>query len=431
MSNIIKGEPTKEFFIHMLTKDIKLERSIIDLIDNSIDGAKRIIEDDSYKGLYIHINISPDSFVIKDNCGGFSLHIASQYAFRFGRVADNNENDVANSIGRFGVGMKRALFKIGESFEVESKSEEDHFQVKTKVSEWSKINGWDFEYSLITSSNNLATNGTYISVVNLNSDVKQEFSSAPFINGLINEIERTLNFYLNKGLEIKVNDTTLMKKDFNFLTYDKLKPYSLIKTVKGVDIKIFAGLDSSNLDYAGWYIYCNDRLVLERDKSNLTGWDGKKIEGNKIGKFHHSFAMFRGVVFFDSVDAKKLPLTTTKTGIDTNSEIYKIARGYMQDAMLQVMNFLRKIESEDQRNDIINNSKPVNVIEIKSKVYEAKFISPELNDIENNDTHQTSVSFKAMKNDVESAKTFFSVTTNGEAGRKAFDYFIKAESTNL
>jgi hypothetical protein len=38
----INASPSKEFFIHMLTRDVQLTRAIIDLVDNCIDGAKRL-----------------------------------------------------------------------------------------------------------------------------------------------------------------------------------------------------------------------------------------------------------------------------------------------------------------------------------------------------------------------------------------------------
>lgn len=42
VTNIIEGNPTKKFFIEMITRDISIEDAIIDLLDNSIDGANRI-----------------------------------------------------------------------------------------------------------------------------------------------------------------------------------------------------------------------------------------------------------------------------------------------------------------------------------------------------------------------------------------------------
>jgi hypothetical protein len=47
----IKASPSKEFFIHMLTRDVQLSRAIIDLVDNSVDGAKRLRGDGRFDGL--------------------------------------------------------------------------------------------------------------------------------------------------------------------------------------------------------------------------------------------------------------------------------------------------------------------------------------------------------------------------------------------
>ena len=51
-TNIIEGNPTKKFFIEMITRDISIEDAIIDLLDNSIDGANKISPDD-YSNLFI------------------------------------------------------------------------------------------------------------------------------------------------------------------------------------------------------------------------------------------------------------------------------------------------------------------------------------------------------------------------------------------
>ena len=126
-SNIIQGNPTKSFFIQMITRDITINDAIIDLLDNSIDGASRI-NPQNYLNLFIDIKVNKDEFTVKDNCGGFSLKTAQKYAFRFGRPDDAPE--AKGSVGRFGIGMKRALFKMGKKFMVESKSDGEHFRIQ-------------------------------------------------------------------------------------------------------------------------------------------------------------------------------------------------------------------------------------------------------------------------------------------------------------
>jgi len=41
----LRVDPTKDLFISMLVKDLSLEDAIHDLIDNSVDGAKRLTPD--------------------------------------------------------------------------------------------------------------------------------------------------------------------------------------------------------------------------------------------------------------------------------------------------------------------------------------------------------------------------------------------------
>src|SRR5207245_4070284 len=62
--------PTKGFFIKMLVKDIELIPSIIDLVDNSVDGAHRLRRDGSYSGLTVTVDTQKEQFSVVDNCGG-------------------------------------------------------------------------------------------------------------------------------------------------------------------------------------------------------------------------------------------------------------------------------------------------------------------------------------------------------------------------
>ena len=129
----INAEPTKAFFVDMLTRDIPLEQAVLDLVDNCVDGAKRMAaarQDDPrlpYEGCAVEIIINAHQFSIYDNCGGFDVETAQEYAFRFGRPAAATRT--AHSIGQFGVGMKRALFKFGRRFTVESATPSESWAV--------------------------------------------------------------------------------------------------------------------------------------------------------------------------------------------------------------------------------------------------------------------------------------------------------------
>src|SRR3954470_12156646 len=93
----IHAEPTKDFFVKMITRDIALEDCIFDLLDNAIDGARKGLKKDGkdvnvLTGFSADIEFDGEHFVIKDTCGGIALSDAIDYAFYFGRRADDTSD---------------------------------------------------------------------------------------------------------------------------------------------------------------------------------------------------------------------------------------------------------------------------------------------------------------------------------------------------
>ncbi len=169
------ASPTKAFFVRMITRDIALEDCILDLIDNSIDGAWQLegglpmtLNSDTDLHRYkIEIELSPDTFCIRDNCGGITLDDAADYAFTFGRrETDAHES---YSIGVYGIGMKRAVFKLGTEIRITSTylaDSDDHqsFLVPINVEDWlhnDEAQSWDFD---IETSDPLPSPGVEIRV---------------------------------------------------------------------------------------------------------------------------------------------------------------------------------------------------------------------------------------------------------------------------
>ncbi|MCY1661092.1 ATP-binding protein [Chryseobacterium sp. SL1] len=440
--NIIQGNPTKTFFIEMITRDISIKDAILDLLDNSIDGASRI-NPISYQGLYINISINKDAFIVNDNCGGFSLETAKKYAFRFGRPDDAPE--ARGSVGRFGIGMKRALFKIGKKFEVESKTSSDHFEVNVDVNEWrnktktitqneveKEIEDWDFRYVNITEENcNLSENGTYVKVTNLHSEVADLFDDEEFLNTLKDDIERLLNFSLEKKIKITLNGQELNSKDIKVFN-EQSEPYFYEGEKDGVKFRIIAGLgDVGNPSVSGWYIYCNDRLVLEADKTEATGWGTSSIP-----KWHIDYVMFRGIVFLDAEETINLPLTTTKKGIDTTSDIYKSVLVYMREATSHIIPFLKQItklgdEANNYRKLLAEQETKISVVDMKSisiTPEKRKFVAPEIDtDLIAQRKDFVRISYDVKKDMANKTKYHSGSKSYKELGETTFYYYIKME----
>ncbi len=441
-NNTIDGNPTKKFFIEMITRDISIEDAIIDLLDNSIDGATQINKE-SLENFYVNIKIDENGLLIEDNCGGFSLLRAQKYAFRFGRP--EKAPTIENSVGRFGIGMKRALFKMGKKFSVESQKENEHFRVNVNVDDWCqkektiqdsdgksiKVDDWSFEYETINST--LSEDGTIIKVEELNDDVRILFGNDGFLSRLSSCITKMLCFSIVKGLKIKLNGELLEENSPELLISQESKPYFIKGTVDDVNYKIVAGLGKTGEPkLSGWYVFCNNRLVLEGDQSYLTGWGV-----NSIPKWHIDFVMFRGFVFLDSIETSKLPLTTTKKGLDASSTVYRKVLPHMRNGMIKVTSFLKSItglkeEAKDYRRMITDTYDKMNIEEIRlyspEIVGEMSFTPPtlDMNKIAEK-RNNVRVAYDVNKKTAEVAKRNAEVSSYKDLGITTFNYYIRME----
>jgi hypothetical protein len=227
---IIDASPTKEFFISIFVKDIDLKRSIVDLVDNCVDGAERIRPNGNYEALKVEITASKEMFEIKDNCGGIDVETAAEYAFRFGRPDD--APPTPNSIGLFGVGMKRAIFKMGRKFRVESTTQNAYFEIEEDIEEWKTKRDesgkelWEFKFDDIKDDDGFhaEAQGTIISVTSLFDSVADDFESQTFLSNLADEIQEAHLYNIQRGLEITLNGSRLNVKPIELSYSEEILP---------------------------------------------------------------------------------------------------------------------------------------------------------------------------------------------------------------
>jgi hypothetical protein len=451
VADSINASPTKDFFISMLVRDIFLKEAVIELIDNSIDGAKAICDDNQYEGLNINIKFQQNIFEISDNCGGISLDIAKNYAFRFGRD-ENNALSNKETTGIFGIGMKRALFKIGSHFVIESKTKNSYFKVNLDIEKWKIEEGWTFQFEEYKDnvSYDISDTGTTITIDSIHDDISLEFTKSDFEQELIEHVERRVGLDLACGLNIDINNFKLHGNNISMIETNEIKPVIMKFSSGNVNVAIQAGIapaleDAGKKLYdpseAGWYIYCNRRLVLAADKTSLTTW--KDIENKNTGViFHNNYAGFRGVVFFSSKFPNELPWNTTKTGLDENSNIYVKARANMIEAFYIVKGFI-----DEMRQSVIVDSDPneeeaseENSIEQTVASFSDSFVTPEstesreensqlsLNDVDSVITERkVRISYTKPENEVVMLKEHLRARSNKEVGILTFDYYKDAE----
>ncbi len=340
------AQPAKAFFVRMLTRDISLEDCILDLIDNSVDGAwrqskkapDRLVSNKDLVNYEIDVRFTKTSFSILDNCGGISLDDAVNYAFTFGRHESQKVSPF--SVGVYGIGMKRAVFKIGRDIAVESTYMENgrprSYVVPIVVDQWLRADqgSWDFD---IDDSPPLKSAGVKITVTALTDETSTRLSDPNYGTHLRQLLGRDYLVPLMRGLTITVNGKAVEYEPITFLQSKDFVPMNDSYVDSSVRVDIRAGMwkaPPSSLEprggrdtdtRSGWYVICNGRVILEADRSALTGWGA-----DRTPSWHAQYSGFLGVLSFSSKNPLLLPMTTTKRSVDVSSAVYLRAKSRLQ-----------------------------------------------------------------------------------------------------
>jgi hypothetical protein len=373
---VVKGSPSKAFFVNMITRDIGLSDAILDLLDNAVDGVKRAAGDGplDFAPHFANVAFAPGEFKISDNCGGIPIDIAKEYAFRFGKPDDVVAEPTPHSIGLYGIGMKRALFKMGRTIEVSSSTGQESFTVLIDIDKWRKQpdDNWDFPLSDVLVQGTPEPVGTRIKVTNLYDWIAREFETPTFKNSLIRSIQRDYAFILEKGFQVTVNESPVVGSMPTLRLGEEVAPFKLEYADGGVQVQIVAGLaapppedDSPQQRYPeqdlyGWYVVCNERVVVTADRTALTGWGV-----DPVPSWHPQFFGFMGIVRFDSDDPRLLPWRTTKRDVDASTGVYKRALVKMREVTKEFTEYTnrRKAELRHAR-DAETSAKPVAVSQV-------------------------------------------------------------------
>ena len=366
---LVNSSPSKEFFLNMITKDVTVESCILDLIDNSIDAYKRKKEKKEQGNIEISYSIVDDYFSINDNCGGMSKEIAVNKAFRFG----NERNRDAGTLGMYGIGMKRSIFKIGSDFIVESKTDTDAYKVYMNREEWTKLKDektnddiWKFHLDDVELNFDNCVN---IKIKKLSDSLKTYLKMRNNIETLREKISSAYGELLENGITISINGEKIHHSSEYLYKARFLESYVNsyhIGKNREIAIRIIAGVGDPSPKDAGWDIICNGRAVIQKDRTELTGWEStydseeetgvdEAFQSKTIPAFHNDFARFRGYVYIDCDDPNQLPLNTTKDSIDQQHFVYQFIFQEMRKAMQRILPELRRLQQTNR--ECIRDSK--------------------------------------------------------------------------
>lgn len=433
--DIIHGEPSKAFFIEMLTRDITATQCILDLVDNSIHNLIRESNIDVMNLLLgtgskpkvvaeISIVLSKTQFLISDTCDGITIKDARDDVFRHGNPSHEKDH---TGLGVSGIGMKRAFFKLGRSIRVESRTSTEEFLVVIDVDKWKrKKDDWSFrfEYARPRVENNGV--GTTIIVKKLSKPIGRLFELASFRKELMRKLGSAYALFLKAGLKLFVNHVPVPAEIPEFKSSENLKPVRRLFRANGVDVLLLAGITPmEDRQPRGWYIFCNGRMVVEADRTSLTGW------GENLPQHANKYNHFLGLVYFRSTNLLRLPWTTTKDGVERESAVYQRALSQMAALARPVLNFLSDMYAKDlaiegkEQLDLIQEATKISVESLARSANTTWKAKPRLPKSDQSVT----ISYKRATAQVERVKSVIGKKriSNKEVGEFTFDYYLRKE----
>lgn len=448
----VEANPERALFVEMLTRDIDLIPAIMDLLDNSIDGA-RALADNGLNDFWIELKLSGDRFEIEDNCGGIDLDVARMYAFRFGRP--DEYKGTKRSVGQFGVGMKRALFKLGDRFTIESRSASTAFDMDVDVNQWVQDKNPNWTFPLSSAERNYDSSsggrGTRIVVTQLHAPVEEDLADVRFLSLLREQIRFRHQAALAEGIIVRLNGEKLSGLETELLSGPDFSPINrsfVLPSEHGdVAVRIIAGItdverrevgkDEDNAENfrggseAGWWIFCNDRLLLMRDTSRLTGW------GENLPNYHPQYRQFRGYAYLSAAETAALPWNTTKTGIDEESRVWRRVQAQIKIAGSEVVSVVNRLKAEaqtatsDADMPTVLARRAASMTRRESIPENDNFIAPALRKATKKATPRNrrvkKLQYEVMLGRFEQVAERLGTSVVAEVGRRTFDYYFERE----
>lgn len=342
------------FLESALTADVSTLESLLDLIDNSIDSARELLQTRKvkldkyglladYSGFKIHIRLGLDNISICDNCGGINEEALKNKAFN---VAQESKHSFG--IGHYGVGLKRSLLKFGKSYFMSSDD-----GITTKKSRFNST-AIGRKAIPVDISETAGKQSTLFVVSDIKPEVFSDIEREEWYEENLKTLSIRYAIYVQKGLRISVSSIFLKRFDRisgnipSLRTNCKIKPTRDSLDHDGVRVFIESGVhekyyfrqekDDSVKDNKkltnefGLYFICNDRVIVVASKANEHGW--------QPAVWHSEYNGFVAIVRFVSEDSRKIPWNTLKTALRTESEVFsktkkalkEIADKYRADA---------------------------------------------------------------------------------------------------
>ena len=188
-------------------------------------------------------------------------------------------------------------------------------------------------------------------------EIGDELVDSTFQNDLTKVISRGYALFIRDGLAVRLNEKSIDPEQFELLVGEEFVPVRTVYEEGDVTVEVTAGMaappprdDSADAKIPhyhtyGWYVLCNDRIVLAADKTDRTVWgrDG-------FNAWHNQYNGFLGVASFHSkTDPASLPWTTTKRDLDLSHHTYRRALDRMREATKPFLEYTNQLKDQEER----------------------------------------------------------------------------------
>jgi Transcription elongation factor, GreA/GreB, C-term/Histidine kinase-, DNA gyrase B-, and HSP90-like ATPase len=151
-----------------------------------------------------------DRIVVEDNAPGISFTTAEKEVFRFGHSAAHNESRDRLSV--YGIGMKRALFKVGKRISMTSDHKSGGFGLTLDVAKWARSTKLPWTIP-ISKRPPASVTGTRIKITHLNPEIRERLLDKTFGKNLIEKISRVYSFFIGRIVDVYVNGERVARTD--------------------------------------------------------------------------------------------------------------------------------------------------------------------------------------------------------------------------
>jgi hypothetical protein len=336
MPNIIDLSPGKDVY-QSAAADVHTIDAVKELVDNALDNWTRMSQ--RADNLTIEIEANNGRTRVQDNSGGLDpdrIHTL----FALGRTF---QDEIPTSIGAYGIGAKKAIMRLaninGEGqATVKSHARGEGEGVGFSIdAHWMASDAWTVEQETFDMDE-----GSTVVDVGSGGEVWTDERVEDLKQALSTTYQRFLGGEATQGggLSIVVNGEELGVPDatpYSFTPFDGMHPrrYEGIElqpegVEQPIEMDVTVGLMAkADAQHAGVDWYCQDRLVIEGDRSEASGFGEVRKGGMGSWTAHHN-RLHVVVELRTEGNTALLPWGTTKNSIDPYDRVTRAVQGWLK-----------------------------------------------------------------------------------------------------